>query len=65
MRIKEKFPVLWSATQVAAAANCHRSHVYRLVAAGRLAAPVPVGVGRVAWRADDVAEFLKNRGGAS
>ena len=47
------------------AIECHRSHVYRLVAAGRLAAPVPVGVGRVAWRAADVAEFLKNRGGAS
>jgi hypothetical protein len=26
---------------------------------------VPVGVGRVAWLADDVAEFLKVRGGAS
>lgn len=53
------------AAEVAVLAKCSRASVYRLAAAGRLPLPVAVGGGRLAWRAADVAEFLKNRGGAS
>jgi predicted DNA-binding transcriptional regulator AlpA len=53
------------AAEVAHSVGCSRASVYRMAADGRLPLPVAVGGGRLAWRSDDVAEFLKVRGGVS